>query len=494
METKLNIVTDRKKEAIEKLGLSKSDPIRYGRKKNKLNVYFWDGITTLEVKELGRKAANELKKNKVDALLLNISKYGGLMDYVEKEINIDNAETDGYNLLEAFLLAVQLGNYDVKELIKDPYYKGDIIELGIVATDEIKDDVYKLLDDLDILTGGITWLKNIVNRPTNLLTYEDLIRTIATRITILNKSLKNIGHPTIELNTYSADNIKMPLTKAVCSASDTPPVLMHLHYEPVNIKDDEELYHIVLVGKGVHYDAGGINLKPAESMSYMHYDKAGAITAITLIMLAAMSNMNIKLDVVVGFAENLVSEKSYKPGDVLTAANGKTVEITHTDAEGRLVLADCLCYVNNNIKDYDNLFTIATLTGAAKRALGNETAAIIGDDTDILDVMEEIGGETGDYCCRLRYNPYHRKQMDSKVADIKNTDLSGIAGTLTAYAFLREFVDYPEAWTHVDIAGPGWTDKGLGATKYGATGYGVHLFYKLLKFMEDLTTNDDALF
>jgi leucyl aminopeptidase len=253
------------------------------------------------------------------------------------------------------------------------------------------------------------------------------------------------------------------------------PRLIVLRYEPPTAKGDAV---IGLVGKAITFDAGGISLKPALKMYDMKGDMAGGAAVIAGTAAVADLGLPLRILTVVAAAENLVSGESFRPGDILRAANGKTIEITNTDAEGRLVLADALWYARR--EGATHVLDFATLTGAMEVALGDLYAGLFANDDawrdDILAAAQTSGDHTWPFPLHRRY----RRYVDSAYADMKNSSELRQAGAVLAAEFLREFSgDGP--WAHIDMAGPGFLERSRGdyLTQRGGTGYGVRLIVEL---------------
>ncbi|MFL5900409.1 MAG: leucyl aminopeptidase [Solirubrobacterales bacterium] len=232
-----------------------------------------------------------------------------------------------------------------------------------------------------------------------------------------------------------------------------------------------------LVGKGVTFDTGGISLKSAPGMQEMKMDMSGAAAVLETVAAVAELGLAIELIAVVPSTENMPSGTAIKPGDIVTQYSGKTVEINNTDAEGRLILADALAYAVE--LGADRIVDIATLTGAVMIALGSTYAAVISNDDELVGEIEQVGRETGELVWRLPLHPEYRALMKGTVADLTNAAAKRKAGTISAAAFLEEFVG-ETPWAHVDIAGTAW---GVGRPYTGndASGYGVRLLTALAR-------------
>ena len=251
---------------------------------------------------------------------------------------------------------------------------------------------------------------------------------------------------------------------AVGQGSTTPPRLISLHYRG---RQDGSV--AAFVGKGITFDSGGVSLKPAENMHIMKSDMAGAAAVLAAAWAIARLKMPIDLLALVPTAENMPGGGAYRPGDVVTTHSGKTVEIISTDAEGRLILADALSYARQ--AGATHMVDIATLTGACIIALGHTASAILGNDSALVEALLDAGEQAGERLWRLPLFPEYRRQLDSKIADLKNVG-GRPAGTITGGWFLREFVG-ETSWAHLDIAGTAWNESDEPHQVEGATGFGV---------------------
>lgn len=236
---------------------------------------------------------------------------------------------------------------------------------------------------------------------------------------------------------------------------------------------------VVLVGKGITFDSGGISLKPAHDMEKMKYDMSGAAAVIAICWLAAQLKLPFKLVGLVPTCENLPSEHPQRPGDIVTISNGKTVEVINTDAEGRLILADGLSYALRYRPHY--LIDLATLTGSCRQTFGEFAIGMMGHHRTLLDSLKEAGERSGERCWELPLWEDYKEHIKSDVADLKNVG-KGTAGAIVGGKFLEEFVgDTP--WAHLDIASTGWFDENHDYISKGASGAGVRL---LAQFLKDL--------
>lgn len=268
--------------------------------------------------------------------------------------------------------------------------------------------------------------------------------------------------------------LKMGGLLAVNRASQVPPLFAVLQWKPDKAENTQP---VVLVGKGVVYDTGGLSLKPSEAMDYMKCDMAGAATVIGTMVAAAQNQLPVYIVGLIPITDNKIGENALSPGDVITMASGNTVEVVNTDAEGRIILADALHYA----KKYKPALAldVATLTGSAVRALGTQAICYMGTAPHaVKKTLEESGFATYERLVELPLWKEFGDELKSNIADFKNLGSSN-AGMITAGKFLEKFVDYP--WLHLDIAGPAYLKVANGYRTKEGTGVGVRLLYHFLK-------------
>jgi leucyl aminopeptidase len=266
---------------------------------------------------------------------------------------------------------------------------------------------------------------------------------------------------------------------AVGAGSVRPPRLIELSYHPAGDQSAGAQSHIVLVGKGITFDSGGLSLKSNDGMKLMKTDMAGG--AVVIAVLSALASLGVphRVTGLVATAENMPSGSAYRPGDVITQYGGRTVEVLNTDAEGRLVLADALAYAAAVLKP-DQLIDIATLTGAARVALGTTHAAMYATDDALAQALVAVGQASGDRVWRMPLEDSYAPALASDIADLSHIATDGTqAGSITAALFLREFTG-GLPWAHLDIAGTGRSAESDGELSKGATGFGVRLLLRLL--------------
>jgi leucyl aminopeptidase len=291
------------------------------------------------------------------------------------------------------------------------------------------------------------------------------------------KVAKEVGLKVKVLGPAELKKRKMQAILAVGGGSAHPPRIIALEHVPKRkVKKGEA---ICFVGKGVTFDSGGISIKPAAGMDEMKHDMAGAATVVGAMRACALLNVPYHVVGVIGAAENMPSGSAYRPGDVVKAASGKTIEVLNTDAEGRVVLADAFHYAKTEYEPRA-MIDLATLTGACVVALGRWATGAFGNNDTLVELLRKAGDAVSERVWPMPLLDGHRKAVKSEIADVKNTGAGREAGASTAAAFLDAFVgDTP--WVHLDIAGTGWSNSGSAYQPRGATGVGVRLLLELLE-------------
>ncbi len=307
-------------------------------------------------------------------------------------------------------------------------------------------------DEGRIIAEAQNFARSLVNEPGNVLTPTELGRRAAAMCA--EKGLKCEVYSTAKL-----EDLKMGAFLAVAKGSAQPPALVVMTYEPNAEKGkpaQKDAPVLGLVGKGITFDTGGISLKSAEGMEKMKYDMAGAAAMIGAMQAIADLKPSVKVIGIVCSAENMPSGTAYKPGDVVTAMSGKTIEILNTDAEGRMVLSDGLHYAKT--LGCTHLIDAATLTGACVVALGMINAGIFSNDDDTYERFSQAMRVSGEKFWRLPCTDDYKDQIKSQIADIMNTGGSRWGGAISAAMFLKEFAE-DTPWIHLDIAGCAWNEE-----------------------------------
>jgi leucyl aminopeptidase len=321
--------------------------------------------------------------------------------------------------------------------------------------------------DAAIVAAAVNAARDLQNRPGNDLTptaLADYARALGEEIEGLQVEVE--GRAGIK-------GLGMGAFAAVAQGSEQEPALIVLRYEGAEAKGPL----LGFVGKAVTFDSGGISLKPGPKMAEMKFDMSGGATVVEAVAAIARLGLPVKLLAVVGATENLPDGRAIKPGDIVTAKNGKTIEINNTDAEGRLVLADCLCHAVS--LGAERIVDLATLTGAVIIALGSTYAGIMSNDDELTKQVTAAGERTGEILWRLPLHPEYDELVAGKYADLDNAPEARKAGTIMGASFLQNFVG-KTPWAHLDIAGSAW-DLGRVYVGKGASGYGVRLLVELAR-------------
>jgi leucyl aminopeptidase len=319
-----------------------------------------------------------------------------------------------------------------------------------------------------IVAESQNFARTLVNEPGNVLTPTELGKRAAAMAAEVGLACE--VHSRAKL-----DELKMGAFISVTQGSPEPPALIVMRYEPAEAPAADTPV-LGLVGKGITFDTGGISLKPGDNMEKMKYDMAGAAAMIGAMRAIALLKPAVRVICVVCSAENMPDGKAFKPGDVVTAMSGKTIEIINTDAEGRLVLADGLFYART--LGATHLINAATLTGAIGVALGLLNAGLFSNDDETTQQFMDTLTTTGEKYWRMPCTDDYRDQIKSQIADIRNTGATRYGGATTAAMFLKEFVaetpQLPAAkWIHLDIAGTAWSDDSDPWISRGPTGMAV---------------------
>ena len=331
-----------------------------------------------------------------------------------------------------------------------------------------------ILNESTIISKAVNKARDMVNTTPGDF-YPDIMAKLAKKLAKDVKiECKIKGEKFLEKNDMNA-------MLSVGRASINESKLIHLSYKPKDAKKK-----IVLVGKGLTYDSGGLSLKPADYMVTMKSDKSGGCAVLATIWAIAKLELPYEVHAVVGAVENMIGGDAYKPDDVLKAKNGKTIEVRNTDAEGRLVLADCLCYAQDEIENIDYIFDYATLTGACVVGVGHYTTGVMGNNETLKRSAVSSAHDAGEYATTLDFNRYLKKSIKSEIADISNIANTRYGGAITAGMFLDNFVyeENKNKWIHFDIAGPAYVESAWGYNPFGASGAGVRMTIEFLKNLE----------
>ena len=312
--------------------------------------------------------------------------------------------------------------------------------------------------------------RDLANEPANILPPAEMAKRAAAMA-------KEVGLKCEILDEAKMTKLGMGSLMSVSHGSAQPAKMIVLKYTPTKstAKKGEML---ALVGKGITFDTGGISLKPGENMDAMKYDMSGGATVIGTMRAIALLKPTVPVLGVIAAVENMPDGAASRPSDVVTAMNGKTIEILNTDAEGRLVLADAVAYAEK--QGATSIIDMATLTGAVIVALGDQNTGIMGTDQGLVDEIIACGKEVGEGFWQLPLSAEYSKQIKSDIADIKNIGPRGKAGTIMGAVFIQEFIDKAK-WAHLDIAGTAWLDTGKPHTSKGPTAVAVRTLLNLVE-------------
>jgi leucyl aminopeptidase len=321
---------------------------------------------------------------------------------------------------------------------------------------------------LSRIADGIFLTRDLVSEPANVLYPKEFARRC--------KELKELGVKVTILGVKEMEELGMGSLLGVGQGSAHDSQLAVLEWN--GLPKGKTMKPLAFVGKGVTFDTGGISIKPAAGMEEMKFDMGGAGTVTGLMKALAGRKAKVHAVGVLGLVENMPSHKAQRPGDVVKSASGQTIEVINTDAEGRLVLADALWYVQEK-HDPQLIIDLATLTGAIIVTLGHEYAGLFSNDDQLSKRLKEAGEAEGEGVWRLPMGDVYDKMMDSDIADMKNTG-GRQGGSITAAQFLKRFVKDGMPWVHLDIAGVAWKYKASETVPKGGSGWGVRLLNRLV--------------
>jgi leucyl aminopeptidase len=364
---------------------------------------------------------------------------------------------------EAIAEGALLGLYSFTKY-KKPEYE-DIEEMLIVVREKEEVPILEAaIGKGKLLASATNLARDMVNEPANYMTPTQMAEAAKEMASKYNLEFKIFNREDMEA-------MGMGALLGVAKGSTQPPKLITLSYKGDKRSDKT----LGLLGKGITFDSGGISIKPSEGMGDMKDDMAGAAAVMNALGAIAQLKLKINVTAIVPATENLPSGTALKPGDVLKASNGKTIEVISTDAEGRLILADALSYAQK--LGLSPLIDLATLTGACRIALGTLYSGLFGNNQDLVDNVLRAAAKTGERMWQMPLPEEYKEQNKSEIADVKNTG-NRYGGAITAALFLSEFVDNTP-WVHIDIAGTAFSNKESGYIIKGATGVGVRTLVEL---------------
>jgi leucyl aminopeptidase len=334
-----------------------------------------------------------------------------------------------------------------------------------VATEGDADELERGIRRGRIIAEATNFGREVINEPSNVMTPTELARRA-------EMVAHEFGMGIDVLDEARMKELGMGALLGVAQGSTEPPKLIVMRYTP-QFRSDET---IAIIGKGITFDTGGISIKPADGMEKMKYDMAGGATTIATMRALAQLRPQVNVIGIVPATENMPDGRAQRPGDVVHAMTGKTIEVINTDAEGRLVLADAVAYARK--LGATKIVDLATLTGAVSIALGDVYVAILGTNQELIDEIIAAGKRAGEKIWQLPLDKEYREQIKSEIADIKNIG-GRKAGTITGAYFIREFVE-DTPWAHLDIAGTAWNETNRSYLSVGPTGVGVRTLVNLV--------------
>jgi leucyl aminopeptidase len=367
----------------------------------------------------------------------------------------ENIKSD--EAVKAIVEGAFVGNFDPDTYKSDR--KDQKIDSITVVTRGDQAQLQKAMDEGRIIGESQNFTRELVNEPSNRMTPTILAERA-------RKMAQEVG---LKFEAYGADKIKemkMGAFWGVAQGSDEPPALIVMRYEPADVP---AIPVLGLVGKGVTFDTGGISIKPADGMEKMKYDMAGAAAMIGAMRAIALLKPKVRVTAIVCATENMPSGKAQKPGDIQIAMSGKSIEIINTDAEGRLVLADGLCYARQ--LGCTHLIDAATLTGAVVVALGYVNAGVFANDEKMYERFNHALEKAGEKFWRLPLDDEYKENIRSNIADIVNSG-GRWGGAVNAAMFLKEFAE-DTPWLHLDIAGTAWMEENKPWIAKGPSGIAV---------------------
>ncbi|MDQ1331484.1 MAG: leucyl aminopeptidase [Thermodesulfobacteriota bacterium] len=369
-------------------------------------------------------------------------------------------------VLEPMLEGAFLGNH-VFSKYKEEKKNRPLEKAGLYTEPQIMSVFSGLPLQVETVCAGTLLAREWVSTPSNYKKPEQFAKKISSAAGNENLAIK------VFKNKYLI-RLGFGAMVAVGAGSRNKPVFLILKYNPKGAKKT-----IALIGKGITFDSGGINLKPPGSLEDMKMDMAGAAAVAATLISAAKMKPKMRIIGAIPIVENMPSGDATRPGDIITGYNGKTIEINNTDAEGRLILADAISYVLKEERP-DIMIDVATLTGACVIALGEKIAGLFSPDDELADKIIESAKKTGERCWRMPLPDDYREYLKSEFADISNMSSSRWGGAITAALFLSEFIK-DTRWAHIDIAGPAYIKKETDYCGAGGTGFGVRLLCDLIQ-------------
>ena len=434
-----------------------------GKKDSRLAIYGSQSIKRILLVGLGTQ--KNYTTDRARSIASTLTRYADGLKVASFTVDGDSLSLKKNTMAQAFTEGLILGSYrfnDYKTKEDDNTRADSVMFYGNVDK--------KSLEKGRVLGESVCYSRDLGNHPANILTP-----------TYLSKEAERIAKdsPKMECHIFDLKELKkmgMGAFYGVAQGAKEPAKMIIVEYKG----GKKAQKPIALVGKGLTFDSGGISLKPSPSMDEMKFDMCGSATVMGVMKAVLELKPRINIIFAIGSTENMPGGNAQRPGDIVKAYNGKTIEVLNTDAEGRLVLADVLAYVNQHYKPAA-ILDFATLTGAVLIALGNRASGVMGNDDSLMKEVKKASLCSDEKVWELPLWEEYSREIRGKYADIKNIGESRLAGTIAAGAFLKEFVS-ETPWVHMDIAGTAWGPKEPSyQPKVGATGVAVRLVYNFLE-------------
>jgi len=424
----------------------------YDSKPKKIIFVNYKKKSDSEIQGIGGKVISEIKSAK------------------EANVIFSNDSKSLENYYYNFFLGSSLKKYSFtkyKTIFKKNDHSKEILFLSLVTKN--KNFFSNVKNKIENIINGVFLTRDLVSEPPNYLNPEKFVSEI--------KKLSKLGLKIEIFDNSKMKKMGMNALLGVAQGSKNLPYFVVITWKPSNAKNKKP---ISFIGKGVCFDTGGISLKPAKFMEDMKYDMAGAGAVVGVMKTLALRKSKSYVIGAVALVENMPGGSAQRPGDIVKSYSGKTIEVLNTDAEGRLILADAIYYIDETYNP-ELIVDLATLTGAIVVALGNEYAGLFSNNDKLSERLMKAGEIEDEKLWRFPLHKNYDKLMDSKIADVQNINYSGGAGSTTAAQFLQRFLKQNTPWAHLDIAGMAWTKKDMDIIPTGATGYGVKLLNRFIE-------------
>ena len=456
------------KKAVE--GLLKSN-----RFSGKLNETFLLPVNSQWIILVGAGKKEELTLDRVRAAAASAARRAlgaGIVAFARGLVQVPGASAE--EVAQAVTEGTLLGTYrygELKKLSSDERRRLQAVTL-VVPTKKDEASAKRGVVNGQAIAEAVNWSRDLVNRPANRLTPTAMAQEAKAAARRFHFRCQVLDPPGMR-------RLKMNAILAVAQGSKEPARFIIVEYRGRGTRQKRPL---VWLGKGITFDSGGISIKPADKMEQMKYDMSGGAAVLGAVRAVAALKLPVHLVGLVPATENLPGGSAQRPGDVIRAFGGRTIEVINTDAEGRLVLADALGYAQKKIKPAA-MVDLATLTGACIVALGQHAMGLMTNDEKWGKQVQVAASRSGERAWELPLWPEYAESIRSDIADVKNVG-DGKAGTITAGYFLKEFAG-KTPWVHLDIAGLAWSDATKGYQPKGATGVGVRLLVELARHFKD---------